>query len=418
MRVADVMQKDVDFVSVETTVEEASRLIFGRGINGVPVLKEKKVVGFVSERDILAKFYPTIQEYIEDTVHASNFEEMEENVEEIFNLRVEKIMSKDPILISEKAPLLRAQSLMFIHKVGRLPVVDEERNLVGIISKGDIFRALVGQKIPYAVDEEYHDWVSKYYDLITPWRTRLGNEIPDLTSLFRQEKVKKVLDVGCGTGEHEIALAKRGFNVVGLERSTLMFKAAKEKWNNSPQDIKKRIEFIKGEYLKILKGKNWQFDAAIFMGNALPHNAEDYKEILMLASDNLLPKNSFLVLQIVNFQKIFEATKRFQDFNIAPQLFDEKEKEYAFLEFYDPPRKPKDHLTLNMAIFHFDGKRWSPKGFNNTPIANVNQKNLKPILENLGFKEISFYGSKLWGPLFSQPFDPLKSDWLNVVAKR
>lgn len=418
MRVADVMQKDVDFVSVETNVEETARLIFGRGINGVPVLKEKKVVGFVTERDILAKFYPTIQEYIEDTVHASNFEEMEEKVEEIFNLPVEKIMSKDPVLIAASAPLLRAQSLMFIHKVGRLPAVDDEKNLVGIISKGDIFRALVGQKIPYAVDEEYHDWVSKYYDLINPWRTRLGYEIPDLTSLFHQEKVKKVLDVGCGTGEHEIALAKKGFYVVGLERSTLMLKTANEKWNKLPKDLKKRIEFIKGEYLEILKLKNWQFDAAIFMGNALPHNAEDYKEVLRTASESLLPKNSFLVLQIANFQKIFKTSKRLQDFNIAPQLFDEKEKEYAFLEFYDPPRKHKDNFTLNMAIFNFDGKRWGPKGFNNTPIANINQENLKPILEKLDFKEISFYGSKLWGPLFSQPFDPLKSDWLNIVAKR
>ena len=73
MKVADVMSTSVDTVSVDTSVKEVCRLIFGRGINGIPVCKGKKVIGFISERDILSRFHPSIREYIEDPVHEGGF---------------------------------------------------------------------------------------------------------------------------------------------------------------------------------------------------------------------------------------------------------------------------------------------------------------------------------------------------------
>src|SRR3989344_6967357 len=202
MKVADVMSKYVDFVLENTKVEKLSLLIFGRGINGVPVCRNNKVVGFVTERDILSKFYPSIQDYVEDPFRASDFEGMEEKVKEIFEMNADKIMSKNPVTITPETPLLRAQSLMFIEKVGRLPVVDEKGNLVGIISKGDIFKAVVGEKLPFEQDEKYHDWLSRRYDTMVDWKTRLEKEIPDLVGLFKKENVRNVLDVGCGTGMH------------------------------------------------------------------------------------------------------------------------------------------------------------------------------------------------------------------------
>lgn len=416
MRVSDVMSTEVEYVSAETKVKDVSRLIFGRGINGVPVCKGKKVVGFITERDILAQFYPSMQEYVEDPFRMGNFERMEGKVSEVLNLSAQEIMSREPTMVTPDTPLLRAQSLMFIHKIGRLPVVDKEENLIGIICKGDIFRALVGGKIPYVVEEEYHDWCARYYDLIVRWKERLAQEIPDLASLFRQNKVKKVLDVRCGTGEHALALAKKGFAVLGLERSTLMFGTAQEKWQNLPENLKKRVEFLSGDYLKILKGKPADFGAAIFMGNALSHEPHDFREVLRAVSNRLLPK-AIIVLQLLNSEKILKTGNRLLQFNIAPAKLGEG-KEYAFVEFYDPPKVGGGFLTANIAIFAFDGRRWRPKAINNTAVANLDKGNIQPILKKLGFKHFSFYGGKLWGPLFDQPFKPLESDWLNVVARR
>ena len=147
MKVVNAMAKRVDFVSPKTKVKELSRLIFLHHINGVPVLKGKKVIGFISERDILHQFFPSMQEYMEDPVNEANFEKMERNIARIFELTAGKIMSRHPVTISPDAPLLEAQSLMFMHKVGRLPVVDKKKNIVGIIAKGDIFKYLVGKRL-------------------------------------------------------------------------------------------------------------------------------------------------------------------------------------------------------------------------------------------------------------------------------
>lgn len=417
MKVSDVMSRDVEFVSVDTEIKDLSRLIFGRRINGVPVCKGRRVVGFVTERDILAKFYPSMQEYVEDPFHSGDFEDMEKKAHDVLALTADKIMSKNPLTVTPDTPLLKAQSLMFIHKVGRLPAVDKKGNLVGMISKGDIFRSVVGGELQFVEDEEYHDWLARHYDLVVKWEKRLGHEMPDLVGLFKREKVKKVLDIGCGTGEHDIALAKKGFKVVGMERSTLMFEAAKSKREGLANNVKDRVSFLKGEYVEILEKKTKEFDAAIFMGNALSHNPHNYMKVLEAVSRSLLKKNSVLVLQIINYEKVFITNKRLEDFNIA-QVKNDPGKEYNFIEFYDPPRKKGDHQRLNMAIFYFDGKRWNPKAFNSTPIVHLDMEHIEQILRKLGFSDISFYGGMLLGDLFKYPFDPLQSDYLNVIAKQ
>src|SRR3989344_8983347 len=110
MKVADVMSKQIDFVRPDDHVEKVALLIFGRGVNGIPVCENKKLVGMVTENDILTKFFPSISEFIEDTVHEANFEAMEEKAATIMSLPVSKIMTKNPTVVKPSTPLLRAQS--------------------------------------------------------------------------------------------------------------------------------------------------------------------------------------------------------------------------------------------------------------------------------------------------------------------
>lgn len=417
MKVSDVMSTTVDYVNTNTKVKDVCRLIFGRGINGIPVCKGKKVIGHISEKDILSRFYPSMQEYMEDPLHESNFEEMEGKVEQIFALTADKIMSRSVTTITPDTPLLRAQSTMFVNKVGRLPVVDKKGNLVGIITKGDIFRATVGDRIPFTAEEEYHDWQAKHYDIIIDWTKRLSNEIPDLSALFKKNKIKNVIDIGYGTGEHDIALAKEGFNVLGIESSRLMHKTAEEKAKELPDAIKNKLNFVHGDYVKALSKEKGEFGAAIFMGSAFAHLVPDYKKALVAISNALLPKGSVIVLQIANFEKIFKVKNRVLDVNFGFSKHGFP-SEHAFLRFYDYPRKKGDYLTLNTVIFDNDGKRWKFRTMNSTPIVDLNRENIKSLLRKNGFSKISFYGGEFFGKLFKDQFKPLESDWLNVVAIR
>jgi len=417
MKVFDIMSTSVDSVGPNTKVKDVCRIIFGRGINGVPVCKNKKIIGFITEKDILSKFFPSMQEYVEDPFHEGNFVQMEGKVDRIFSLTAEKIMSKNPVTVSPNTPLLKAQSMMFVNKIGRLPVVDNNEKLVGMITNGDIFRATVGDKLPFSGEEEYHDWQARHYDIVTKWDERLKNEIPDLMALFRKNKIQDIVDIGFGTGEHDVALSKKGFNILGIESSSLMSSVANEKIKNLPERVSERLNFVNGNYIDVLSNREKKFGGAIFMGNAFSHLVPNYKKVISAVSSALLPKNSVIVLQIVNFEKIFNIKKRVFDINFARP----KHKfllEQAFLRFYDPPSGKNGYLTLNTAVFEHDGKKWKFRSMNSAPIVNLHKEDIGILLKKNGFKSVSFYGGKFLGKLFQDPFDPKESDWLNVVAKR
>lgn len=415
MKVANIMQREVEYVTTSATVREVSRYIFGRGINGLPICTGKKVVGFVTERDILDKLYPSMQEYIEDPVHEGDFEAMEERASEILALPVTKIMSKDPLTISEDTPLLRAQSLMAVHKVGRLPVVDDKGNLIGILSKGDIFRAVVGQKLPFEGEEGFYDHLAQDFDELMDWKKRLSSEIPDLTNLFKREGVKRVIDVGSSTGEHVISLAKNGFQVTGLETSSLMHKKAMKKIENVSETVQKRITLLQGNYSELTKGLPRDFGAALFMGNALPHVMNTDKNILREIVRNVDSKKGILVFQIINFYKVLHEKNGFRGFVLRGPQFP-KAHEHAFFAFY---RKANARLiTDTWVTLEFDSKKWRFRWIDSTPIIYVDQKSIIAMLKKVGFSNVSFYGSQFYEPLFKERFDPLKNDWMTVVAKR
>ena len=421
MKVADVMSKRVDSVSESTKVEKLSILIFGHGINGVPVCRNKKVVGFITERDILSKFYPSIQEYVEDPFNSSDFEGMEAKVKHIFEMRADQIMSKNLTTVTPDTPLLRAQSIMFIEKIGRLPVVDDKGNLVGIIAKGDVFRALVGDKLLFSEDQDYNDWLSKTYYAAVSVEDRLKHEIPDLLKVFSENKVKRIIDVGCGTGDHVIDLAKRGFDVIGIDRSSAMINEANKRKKSMPKEAKNKGKFIEADVEGITpKFKKEPFDAVLFMGNTISHNPGKYRETIKNAS-NLLTGKGIMIFQITNFEKVLKTQKRLLSFNFA-RIKDEPSKEYAFLEFYDEPSKQKGTILKTFAVLVSSGGRWKSSGVRNSLMAYITKESLKETLSKNGFTKIGFYGSsfdgKNWDYLFRKPFEELQSDWLTVIARK
>lgn len=420
MKVSDIMSKQVEYIAANKSVREASILIFARGVNGIPVCKNKKLVGFITERDILAKFYPTIGEYLEDPIHAGDFEAMEQKVSEILALTVDKIMSKSLITVTPETAILHAQSLMLVHKIGRLPVIDKKGNLVGILSKGDIFNVLVGGKLIFVENVDYNDWLSKTYYAAVDWNDRLIHEMPDLLKVFNKNNVETIIDVGCGTGEHPIEFAKKGFKVIGIDRSKSMIVEANIRESKLSKEIQQRIDFYKKDAIDFFPKHKKTFDCALFMGNTISHNPLIYKEVIKKTVD-YLSKTGILILQITNFEKVLKTKNRLLSLTFA-ELDEGIKREYAFLEFYDLPNKKDNTILKTFAILRSDSRRWKPVGVRNSLMAYTNKESIKEILMGNGFKNISFYGGSFdgrkWDYLFRKPFDPLESDWLNVIAIR
>lgn len=413
MKVTNLMQKKIFFVTTETPVSNVSQMIFGQGINGLPVLKNKKLVGFITERDILSKFYPTIEEYMEDPVHMGNFEEMETKIDEILNLKASDIMSKDPISVRPDTPILKAQSLMFVKKIGRLPVVDEAGKLIGILTKGDIFKAVVGDRLPFEKEKEFFDWMAVHYDSFIKWDERLAAEIPELTKLLKKHGVKKVLDIGSSTGEHSIALAKQGFECFGVDASRLMHRRAERKKKELKNDIKKRLNFFYGTYQDIVHKLPKDIDCALFMGNALEHVLETDKKIIEDVISVMREEKGILIFQILNLKKVLTESNGFRNFTLRKETEETGPvKEKAFCTFYS---KNKDVMVVR-TVFEKTNDRWFFRGIHSKSVANIDKEKITKKLKSLGFKTIQVYGSNKGEPLLKNSFNEKESDWLNIVA--
>src|SRR3989344_7404555 len=122
MKVSDIMQRSLVTISDTAPLKEVARIIYRIGIAGVPVVRGKKLVGIVTERDVLSRVYPQMEELVEDYVHARNFELMEKNFSSILNLPVSKVMSRQPVVRQGNTSLMEAQSVMLINGISRLPI--------------------------------------------------------------------------------------------------------------------------------------------------------------------------------------------------------------------------------------------------------------------------------------------------------
>ncbi len=152
MKVRDVMNARPIAVQVTDTVGDASRAMKANKISGMPVLDGERVVGVVSESDILkllsvneeegSLWLPSPFEIFEvpfrDLVR---WERMQAGIENISQKKVKDVMSRDIREISPDDTVEEAAAIMTRHRINRLPVVENDR-LVGIITRGDIISGL------------------------------------------------------------------------------------------------------------------------------------------------------------------------------------------------------------------------------------------------------------------------------------
>lgn len=111
------IERDVHYVSPETTISFVANLMERYAIGGVPVVGAKgKLVGIVSTRDVRA----VVAKRGTDAV--------------------ETIMTKRPICVSDDVTAEDAINVMYTKKIERLPVVDEKKKLTGIITMQDLLK--------------------------------------------------------------------------------------------------------------------------------------------------------------------------------------------------------------------------------------------------------------------------------------
>lgn len=144
--VKDWMTREVITISPETTVLEAGRLMVDRAFRRLPIVEDGRVVGIVTNGDVRGARAATAGglDIWELSFHLSR-------------LTVREIMTPNPLTVSPDDTIGAAARLMLQYRIGGLPVIDNQGQLVGILTESDIFRVVV------------HDWIRAEDDPSEPY---------------------------------------------------------------------------------------------------------------------------------------------------------------------------------------------------------------------------------------------------------
>jgi len=132
MLVKNWMSKKVITVDINDSMQGAMKLMKENGIPMLPVMKKGKLVGIITDRD-LKRASPSDATTLE--IHELLFL--------VTKITVKDIMTKDPITIPFDYTVEEAAEILMKNNISGAPVVDHEGQLVGTITKGDLFRVLV-----------------------------------------------------------------------------------------------------------------------------------------------------------------------------------------------------------------------------------------------------------------------------------
>jgi CBS domain-containing protein len=143
MRVEDIMTCLVVKLSPKETMHEAAATLAQNNISGAPVVEDGKVIGIVSEADLMRAAIPPTRVERERSTMSILGQFLSGHVAgTLSDVRVRALMSEPVVTVTPSATFWDAASIMERHGVKRLPVTDHQGNLVGIVSRADLIAVM------------------------------------------------------------------------------------------------------------------------------------------------------------------------------------------------------------------------------------------------------------------------------------
>jgi SAM-dependent methyltransferase len=178
------------------------------------------------------------------------------------------------------------------------------------------------------------------YQALVDWRTRLTREWPFLERVLTDAPDRRLLDLGCGPGEHARLLASHGFDVVGVDASPSMVETARE--------TEPSARFVPGDLADVGALVDGQFGGAICLGNTLPHitTPDALARLFRGLRQHLLP-GAPVVLQLLNYERIFGTRQRVLPLTLRPS----DDGTLVFLRLMDP--RPDGRIVFSPTVLRY-----------------------------------------------------------------
>jgi SAM-dependent methyltransferase len=153
----------------------------------------------------------------------------------------------------------------------------------------------------------YKDWFSsKFY--LKLYKHRNDEDARDLVNLIQRtlplKKDDQVLDIACGAGRHSLELARRGYNVTGLDLSSYLINEARNLCKKAPEN-KLHVDFL----IKDMRDFNFKgkFDLAVNLFTSFGYFEDDQENFKVIKNaSNSIRKGGWFILDFINKDHIIE----------------------------------------------------------------------------------------------------------------
>jgi CBS domain-containing protein len=144
----DIMSRNVITVTRDTTIKEIARLLTEHKISGVPVVDgEGRVMGVVSEGDLIYQdkklHTPAFLEILGGVIYLEDPKRVGQEMMKMTAAKAGEIMTTKVHTVKEDTPVTDIATLMIERQVNRVPVLDGQGKIAGIVSRQDIIKSLL-----------------------------------------------------------------------------------------------------------------------------------------------------------------------------------------------------------------------------------------------------------------------------------
>ena len=148
--VSEIMTREPITVSPETSLESAIKILADNQLSGLPVIDAQgDLVGVISETDLTWQATgvdtPPYIMFLDSVIYLQNPAKHNQEIHKALGQTVAEAMSDRPITVKESQLVKEAARIMHEKKVRRLPVINAQSKLVGMITQGDVIRMMAAE---------------------------------------------------------------------------------------------------------------------------------------------------------------------------------------------------------------------------------------------------------------------------------
>lgn len=144
--VREIMQTNVPTVSPDDSIPVIANILATAGLNGVPVVENGRMVGIITDSDIIAREAdvdaPMPVAFLDAIFAADAGRRFDDEVRHALAINARQLMTSPVVSIRDTATLTHIATLMIDEGVNPVPVLDGSDNLVGIVSRSDLVRVI------------------------------------------------------------------------------------------------------------------------------------------------------------------------------------------------------------------------------------------------------------------------------------